>query len=152
MGKAIWVAAMLGCAVLAQPACAQTASTPTRDGVYRGTLVCGNLILLRSRPRSAVELTIAGRDVKFSRPVVEKGAALGTETGTGTLDGDKIALAGSWKGDKLGFESSYTGTFVRRASLKLAGTQTWTQNGKTTSRNCTGSAKRSIGFFRRKAG
>jgi hypothetical protein len=152
MNKAIWLAAMLGCAALAQTASAQTATTPTRDGVYRGTLVCGGMLTMRSRPRSAVELTISGRDVKFSRPVVEKDATIGTETGAGTLDGDKVALTGAWKSDKAGFESSYTGTFVRRASLKLTGTQTWTQDGKTTRRNCSGSAKRSIGFFRRKAG
>lgn len=147
MNKAIWVAAMLGCVALAQPASAQS-----RDGVYRGTFVCGSLALMRSRPRSAVEMTVSGREVKFSRPVIEKGAAIGTETGVGTLDGDKIALTGAWKGDKLGFESTYAGTFVRRASVKFTGTQTWTRDGKTTSRNCSGSAKRSVGFFRRKAG
>ena len=152
MNKAIWVVAMLGFAALAESASAQTASAPPRAGVYRGTLVCGSLALMPRRPRSAIEMTISGRDVKFTRPVVEKGATIGTEAGTGTLDGDKVALTGAWKGDKLGFESSYTGTFVRRASVKFTGTQTWTSDGKTSSRNCSGSAKRSVGFFRRKAG
>src|SRR5687767_3917117 len=120
MVRTVWIAVAAAiCAASVQPVFAQSAPPPSRDGVYRGTLVCGSLVMLRSRPRSAVEMTIAGRDVKFTRPVVEKGATLGNETGTGSLEGDRIMLTGSWRGDKLGFESSYTGTFVRRASLKF---------------------------------
>ena len=147
--KALWIVivALALCALESRGAFAQS-----RDGVYRGTLVCGSL--MRSRTRSAIEMTLSGRDARFTRPVVmtEKGPVAGTETGTGTVDGDKVALTGSWSGDKMGFESSYTGAFVRRASLKFTGSQNWTRDGKSTRRNCSGSAKRAPAFFRKRPG
>ncbi len=149
--KAFWIAmaALTFCAAAPQSALAQS-----RDGVYRGTLVCGNLSFMRSRTRAAIEVTIAGRDARYTRPVVmtENGPVLGTETGSGTVDRDKVALTGAWSGDKFGFESSYAGRFLRRAAIKFTGTQTWTRDGKTTRRNCSGAAKRPPAFFRRKAG
>jgi hypothetical protein len=147
--KPFWIATIALIACSADP---HSAFAQSRDGVYRGTLVCGSL--LRSRTRAAIELTMSGRDARFTRPVVmtEKGPVAGTETGTGTLDGDKLMLVGSWSGDKIGFESNYAGVFVRRASLKFTGMQTWTRDGKTTSRKCTGSAKRAPAFFRRRPG
>ena len=147
--KAFWivVVALAFCALESRGAFAQS-----RDGVYRGTLVCGTF--MRSRIRSAIEMTLSGRDARFTRPVVitEKGPVVGTETGTGTVDGDKVALTGSWSGDKMGFESSYSGAFVRRASLKFTGAQNWTHDGKSTRRNCSGSAKRAPAFFRKRPG
>ena len=146
MMKTFWAAAVVCAAAFPQAASAQV-----RDGVYRGTLVCGGQAMTGSQPRSAIEMTISGREVKYTRPVVEKGKTIGTESGSGTLDGDKISLAGAWRSDRMGFESAYTGSFVRRASMTLAGSQTWTQDGKTVTRACTGAAKRTPLLFRPKA-
>ncbi len=62
------------------------------------------------------------------------------------VDGDKITLTGGWKGEKASYDASYAGSFVRR-SAKLSGTQTWTYDGKSYNRTCSGAVKRPLAAF-----
>ena len=68
------------------------------------------------------------------------------EQGTGTIDGQKIKLQGTWKSGSRQYEAKYSGSFVRR-SAKLKGTQTWTDGGKTATRACAGAIKRPLKPF-----
>jgi hypothetical protein len=63
------------------------------------------------------------------------------EQGTGTIDGQKIDLQGTWKGGGREYAANYSGSFVRR-SARLKGMQTWTDGGKTVTRACAGAIKR----------
>jgi hypothetical protein len=129
------------------------AAAQIRDAVYRGTVVCEKLPFLPSRLRLAMEVTIAGNDARYSRPVMmkENGIPAGTETGTGKIDGGKISLTGGWQGAAHSFSATYSGTFVRR-SAKLTGKQIWTHEGKTYERECSGAIKRPLAVFLKKQG
>jgi hypothetical protein len=70
----------------------------------------------------------------------------GQETGKVKVDGDKIAITGGWKGEKSSYEANYSGTFVRR-SAKLTGQQSWTHDGKSYTRTCSGAIKRPLAAF-----
>ncbi len=139
------IAASFLCAALATQAKAQT---KVREAVYRGTLVCGKLPFIEDPVRAAIEIKIAGNAAQYSRPVRAplRGSVAGIETGTGTIDGDKISLKGEWRGDIGSYQATYGGTFVRR-SAKLTGTQTWTFAGKSYKRDCTGVIKRPLAAF-----
>lgn len=135
-------AAIVG-ALLSFPAQAQM-----REATYRGTLVCGKLPFAQDPTRAAIEVELAGNVGSFERPVhmPSRLKIAGKETGTASIDGDKISLAGGWKSEKDSYEASYTGTFVRR-SAKLSGTQTWTHDGKNFTRTCSGVIKRPLAAF-----
>jgi len=139
------VAASLLCAALATPANAQT---KVREAVYRGTLVCGKLPFIEDPVRAAIAIKIAGNAAQYSRPVraPRRGSVVGTETGTGMIDGDKISLKGEWRGELGNYNAAYGGTFVRR-SAKLTGTQTWIHAGKSYKRDCSGVIKRPLAAF-----
>ena len=125
-------------AAFAPPAAAQVL-----DAVYRGTLVCGDLPFASGRNREAIEVTISGGSVNFKHVVRLSNSAVedNAEQGSGTLDGQKLELQGMWKGSVHGYQSRYSGTFVRR-SAELKGTQTWSDGSKSFSRSCSGSIKR----------
>jgi len=129
-------------------ASAQKATPEVRDAVYRGTLVCSKLPFVFSQLRTAIEATVTGNSVKYKLPVViaQSGAVEGHEEGSGSVEGDKIGLKGTWKKGADGYEATYHGSFVRR-SAKLAGTQNWTYQGKTYTRTCTGAIKRPLAAF-----
>ena len=139
------VAAAAVCVVCAWtvPAAAQV-----RDGPYRGTLICSALPFAKGTARSAIEVTITGNAAQYKRPVLstEHGSVLGTETGSGAVEGQAIKLSGAWRGEKDSFAASYAGTFVRR-SAKLTGTQTWMHEGKSYTRTCSGAIKRPLALF-----
>jgi hypothetical protein len=124
------------------------ATAQVRDATYRGTLICSTLPFLKGHLRAAMTVNIKGNSAEYSQPVVnpEKGTQLGTETGTGTIDGKNIKLTGGWRGSQPSYEASYSGTFVRRAA-RLTGTQTWTHEGKTYKRTCSGAIKRPFAVF-----
>ena len=134
----------------AAPASAQPKDRPAsvRDTTYRGTLVCTKLPFIFSQLRSAIEAKISGNSVNYRRPVViaATGAVDGYEEGTGTIDGDKITLKGTWKKGASSFEANYVGTFVRR-SAKLSGAQVWNYAGKPYTRTCTGVITRPLAAF-----
>jgi hypothetical protein len=139
------VAASFLCTALATPAKAQT---KVREAVYRGTLVCGKLPFIEDPVRAAVEIKVAGNAAQYSRPVraPRRGSVAGIETGTGTIDGDKISLKGEWRGALGNYNATYSGTFVRR-SAKLTGTQIWMHAGKSYKRECSGVVKRPLAAF-----
>jgi hypothetical protein len=118
------------------------------DATYRGTMVCNKLPFSSDAMREAIEVTIAGGIVRYSHVVrLSKAAAEATaEQGTGTLDGQKLTLQGGWKSGSRSYESKYSGSFVRR-SAGLKGTQTWTVDGKTITRACSGAIKRPLKPF-----
>ncbi|MBI4275392.1 MAG: hypothetical protein HY659_11910 [Rhizobiales bacterium] len=127
------------------------ASAQVRDATYLGTLVCGKLPFAQDPVRAAIEVKVTGNSGPYTRPVhlPGRGKVAGTETGTATVDGDKITLKGGWKGDKDSYDATYSGTFVRR-SAKLTGTQAWTHEGKSYSRTCSGVIKRPLAIFLKK--
>jgi hypothetical protein len=77
----------------AAPACAQV-----RDALYRGTMVCDKLPFTAGKSREAIEVTIAGGSVRYSRVVRLRGIASSPrEEGSGSLSGQNISLLESWK-------------------------------------------------------
>ncbi len=136
MTHAVLPAAMM--TAMAGPAAAQVF-----DATYRGTMVCDKLPLISQQTREAIEVTISGGAVRYTHVVRLRNAAVeaAAEQGTGTLDGQKINLQGSWKGGSRQYEASYSGSFVRR-SARLKGTQSWTDGGKSLTRACAGAIKR----------
>ena len=118
------------------------------DTTYRGTMVCDKLPFTSDQMREAIEVTISGGAARYSHVVrlSKVGVEATTEQGTGTIDGQKINLQGTWKGGSRTYEAKYGGTFVRR-SAKLKGTQTWMDGGKTVTRACAGAIKRPLRPF-----
>lgn len=141
MRHAVLAAAMM--MAMASPAAAQVL-----DATYRGTMLCDKLPFTNDKMREAIEVTITGGTARYSHVVrlskvdVEATA----EQGTGTVEGQKIGLQGSWKGGNRSYEAKYSGSFVRR-SATLKGMQTWTDGGKTVTRACTGAIKRPLKPF-----
>ena len=140
-GRAVLAAAMM--AVIGEPAAAQVL-----DATYRGTMVCDKLPFASQQTREAIEVTISGGAARYHHVVRLRNAAVEAtaEQGTGTIDGQKISLQGSWNSDGLQYEARYSGSFVRRSAW-LKGTQTWTDGGKTATRACTGAIKRPLKPF-----
>lgn len=143
-------------AILSTTACVAAsapASAQVRDAVYRGTLICSTVPFLKGHLRAGMAVTIKGNSAEYTQPVVnpEKGTQLGTETGTGSVDGKNIKLSGSYRGAQQSYEATYNGTFVRRAA-RLSGTQMWTVDGKTYKRTCSGAIKRPFAVFLKRGG
>jgi hypothetical protein len=138
----VLVAALIAAAAMT-PAAAEVL-----DATYRGTLVCDQLPITRAALREAIEVTIAGSEVRYREVVRLSGtsAAPEPEQGTGTLVGQHIELLGSWKHADRRYEAKYGGDFVRR-SAHLKGTQTWTVGDKTLTRACAGAIKRPFKAF-----
>ena len=124
---------------------AGTASGQVRDAIYRGTMVCDKLPFFETAARESIEVKIKGTAITYTHIVRERGE-MSFEQGTGTLDGDKIALKGDWAGEVEKYQASYTGQFVRRWA-KLTGTQTWMHEGKPFTRKCEGAIKRPFAVF-----
>ena len=141
-GQAAGIAASRLSCDLRHPAAAQV-----RDAVYRGTLICDKLPFTKAKMREAIDVTIARGKVRYSHVVrLRETPEAAAEQGTGTLEGENIALEGSWDGGARKYKASYSGTFVRR-SAKLQGTQTWTEGGRTFTRACSGVVKRPFRVF-----
>ncbi len=141
VGHAVLAVAMM--TAMGTPVAAQVL-----DATYRGTMVCDRLPFTSDQMREAVEVTISGGAARYSHVVRLRKAAVEdvAEQGTGTIDGPKIDLQGSWKSGSREYKAKYSGSFVRR-SAKLKGTQTWTDGGKTVTRACTGAIKRPLKPF-----
>jgi hypothetical protein len=137
---AAWAVATL--AIAGTPAAAQVL-----DAEYRGTLVCDKLPFTQAKMREAIDVTISGGAAKYRhvvRLVPEPESAV--EQGTGTVNGQDISLQGTWSGGARQYRASYSGSFVRR-SARLKGMQTWTIDGKTVTRDCSGVIKRPLKAF-----
>jgi len=110
-------------------------------------MVCDKLPVTVGSGREAIEVTIVKGAVVYTHVVRLHGTAdMVQEKGTGALSGNNISLQGSWKSGNRQYEAKYSGTFVRRHA-NLKGTQTWTEGGQTTSRNCSGTIKRPLRVF-----
>jgi hypothetical protein len=117
------------------------------DATYRGTLVCDKTPFTQDRMREAIEVTIAGGDVRYTHIVrLREVAEPEPERGTGSLRGTRIELQGSWKDAARQYSAQYGGVFVRR-SARLKGTQTWTEGGRVLTRRCIGAIKRPLRAF-----
>jgi hypothetical protein len=141
VGHAVLAASMM--AAMGKPVAAEVL-----DATYRGTMVCDKLSFTSQQMREAIEVTVSGGAVRYNHVVRLRNAAVEatTEQGTGTIDGQKINLQGSWKSGGRRYEATYSGSFVRR-SAKLAGTQTWSDGGKAVTRACAGAIKRPLKAF-----
>lgn len=137
-------AGVIGASVLAM-ALATPASAQVRDAVYRGTLVCSKLPFQNAATREAIEVTISGNFARYTH-VVRDQTRISTETGAGSLDGQQFNLRGSWRDWGDSYDASYQGNIVRR-SARIQGTQTWSHDGKSYTRRCTGSIKRPFAVF-----
>jgi hypothetical protein len=145
MARTARVAGVLAVAMVA--VAATSAAAQVRDAVYRGTLICDKLPFSAGKGREAMEVTIAGATVSYSHVVRLRDAAEPVaEQGKGTLKGQDLELQGSWKSGNRQYEAKYSGSFVRRHA-DLKGTQTWSDGGKTITRNCTGTIKRPFRVF-----
>ena len=124
--------------VMATPAAAEVL-----DATYRGTMVCEKLPFTGDKMREAIEVTITGGAARYTHVVRLRNLAVeaAAEQGTGTIDGQKIDLQGTWKGGGREYAAKYSGSFVRR-SARLKGMQTWTDGSKTVTRACAGAIKR----------
>ena len=139
-------AAML--AIASQPASAQShRETKVLDATYRGTLVCAKLPFTEFAMREAIAVTLDGGSGTYTHVVrLKENPESAEEKGAAKMDGAKITLDGSWKGDAGQYQATYSGAFVRR-SAKLIGTQTWTVNGRIVTRSCAGVVKRPLKAF-----
>lgn len=123
------------------------AAAEVLDAVYRGTMVCDKLPITQTRMREAIKVTIVDGKVSYSHVVrLYDSAEITAEQGTGTLNGQDIALQGAWDGGNRRYKASYSGTFVRR-SARLRGTQVWAVEGKDVIRACSGVVKRPFKVF-----
>jgi len=123
------------------------AAAEVLDATYRGTMVCDKLPFTSDKMREAIEVTIAGNAARYRHVVrLRSVAEAAAEQGSGTIDGQKIDLQGTWKSGGRSYEAKYSGSFVRRSAI-LKGTQTWTDGGKTVIRACTGAIKRPLKPF-----
>jgi len=98
--------------------------------------------------REAISVEISGGTARYSHVVRLRHHApeTGAEQGDGKISGQAIVLQGSWTGNTRHYTASYSGTFVRR-TVRLRGTQTWTDDGKSFTRACSGAIKRPLKAF-----
>ena len=142
MAKAFGALATAMVAIMATPAVAQV-----RDAVYRGTLICDKLPFIEHKMREAISVTISRGAVRYNHVVrLREVAESVVEEGAGTLDGQNLSLQGSWSSGNRQYKASYSGIIVRR-SVRLKGTQTWTDGGRTITRACSGAIKRPLRAF-----
>ena len=141
------VAAIGGLAVAWAATTGTPATAEVLDAVYRGTMVCDRMPIIKTNRREALEVTIEDGKVRYTHVVRLRDASeLKPEQGTGTLKGQDITLEGAWDGGAHSYKAKYGGTFVRR-SVHLTGTQTWSVDGKTVTRACSGAVKRRLKAF-----
>ena len=142
-GHATGILAVAMIAAMSAPAAAEVL-----DAVYNGTMVCDRMPFTNGKMREHIAITVAAGTAKYNHVVRLRDAEVESvaEQGTGTISGQNIDLQGSWKGGAREYQAKYSGTFVRR-SVKLKGTQTWTDGGTTMTRACSGAVKRVLKPF-----
>ena len=141
-GHVIGILVAIVVAIVAMPAAAQVL-----DAVYRGTLICDKLPFTELRMREAIDVTITHGNVRYTHVVrLRDTPESKLEQGTGSLTGTRLNLDGAWDSDGRKYKASYSGVFVRR-SARLKGTQSWTADGKSFTRECTGAVKRPFKAF-----
>ena len=93
----IRVAAAIGGLAAAWVATTGTPATAeVLDAVYRGTMVCDRMPIIKTNRREALEVTIDDGKVRYTHVVRLRDASeLKPEQGTGTLKGQDITLEGA---------------------------------------------------------
>src|SRR5262245_48321823 len=114
----IGVLAAIAVAMTSGPAAAQAQrQTKVLDATYRGTLVCSKLPFTEFAMREAIAVTLTGADGTYTHVVrLREQPDANEEKGTVKIDGPRIVLEGSWKGDTGQYQANYTGSFVRRSA------------------------------------
>ncbi len=96
-------------------------------GKYRGMYVCEKLPMTRDILRAPLDLVIRDSNVQFARPLfnLDGTRVLGSELGTGTIDGDgRLHLTSQWSYLGNTAQGDYSGTLTPTGGT-LTGTQTW---------------------------
>lgn len=124
----------IGLVVGALALSAQAALAETRDGDYRGMMVCTKLSNSQFILRAPLDITISGKTVVAARPVfnVKGTLVVASEIATGSIGDDgAIKFNSVWHGGRgSSFEGSYSGMITDKTGT-LTGTQNWTTaNGK----------------------
>jgi hypothetical protein len=151
MTRKITTIGALAAAALSMAGTHATAETKRQaqvlDATYRGTMVCAKLPFTEFAMREAVAVTLTGGAGTYTHVVrLRESPEPAEEKGAAKMDGARIVLDGSWKGDAGQYQANYSGSFVRR-SAKLIGTQTWTVGGRIVTRSCSGVIKRPLKAF-----
>ena len=132
-GCAVWILAA-GAALPTGPVRAQARA----DGQYPVVLFCDKLPFGAGTLRDTFTLTVAGGRATYTRGLTfadAPNAAGVTETGSGTVSGGRLVLAGRAKGKTFSYEARYAGEIAGQGGL-LTGRQDWTYAGKASSRTC----------------
>ena len=139
---------------LADPATAKsllqtaTAAADDFDGKWAGTINCAKLSFTKGPFKVPMEMKVEKGAATYIRDVYNKDGTqvVGTEEGTGTIDGGKLTLTATWKSTqerpRYSYTASYSGT-ISAKSANLKGTQGWKSvDEKTENRACTIALKR----------
>ena len=129
-------AASLATAMLPSGA-AYAQSAPSPNGAYRGTLVCTQMPGQTAVMRVPLDLVIFNNVVQLSRPIFVNGRAVGSEMGSGTVEGTKLHVKASGNNDFTRFEVDYTGELALDGGT-LMGAQASTVSTATRTRTCIG--------------
>jgi len=128
----------------------QTAAAPADDfeGKWTGTINCAKLSFTKGPFKVPMDMTVEKGAATYIRDVYNKDGTqvVGTEEGTGTIDGGKLTLTATWKSTqerpRYTYTASYLGT-ISAKSANLKGTQVWKSvDGKTEDCACTIALKR----------
>jgi hypothetical protein len=140
----LFVASIAACCLLQTPA----AVAEDLDGKWTGIINCAKLSFTKGPFKVPMDMTVEKGAATYVRDVYNKDGTqvVGTEEGTGTIDGGKLTLTGTWKSTierpRYSYTASYSGT-VSAKSANLKGTQVWKSvDGKTENRACTIALKR----------
>src|SRR6201981_383707 len=118
------------------------------DGKWTGTINCAKLSFTKGPFKVPMEMNVEKGAATYIRDVYNKDGTqvVGTEEGTGMIDGGKLTLTATWKSTqerpRYSYTASYSGT-ISAKSANLKGTQVWKSvDEKTENRACTIALKR----------
>lgn len=109
------------------------------DGAYRGSYVCEKTQATQNILRVPIDVLVAGKDVRFGRPLFNlRGIRVtGTELASGTVDdGGKLHMASDYVVLGFAVHGDYEGTIGAHGGT-FTGTQSWQwPDGRRGSRTC----------------
>jgi hypothetical protein len=130
------VAASLATTILSVGA-VSAQSAPSPDGAYRGMLVCTQQPGQAAVMRVPLDLVISNNAVQFARPIFVNGRAVGSEMGSGTLEGTTLHVKTSGNNDSAHYEVNYSGELALDGGT-LMGTQVRAVPTEARGRSCIG--------------
>jgi hypothetical protein len=139
----LFVTSIASCCLLQTPVAAEGL-----DGKWTGTINCAKLSFTKGPFKVPMDMTVEKGAATYVRDVYNKDGTqvVGTEEGTGTIDGGKLTLSATWKSTqerpRYSYTASYSGT-ISATAANLKGAQVWKSvDGKTENRACTIALKR----------